>query len=53
MDTVFPNQHAETLALIQRLGFTRIGLAPQYLMIDGDWRDHVLWQRLNPGWAAD
>jgi len=46
-------ENERSLALIQRLGFTRIGLAPQYLMIDGDWRDHVLWQRLNPGWAAD
>lgn len=35
-------------ALLARLGFERIGLAPKYLYIDGDWRDHVQTQRLNP-----
>lgn len=35
-------------ALLARLGFERIGLAPRYLFIDGDWRDHVQTQRLNP-----
>lgn len=33
-------------ALLARLGFERIGVARRYLMIDGDWRDHVLYQRL-------
>lgn len=34
-------------ALLARLGFERIGYAPRYLFIDGDWRDHVQTQRLN------
>lgn len=29
-------------------GFTRFGLAPQYLQIAGRWQDHVLFQLLNP-----
>ena len=29
-------------------GFTRFGLAPQYLKIAGRWQDHVLFQVLNP-----
>ncbi|MFK0401181.1 GNAT family N-acetyltransferase [Microbacterium sp. NPDC090225] len=27
-------------------GFTRIGIAPRYLEIAGEWQDHVLFQRL-------
>jgi [ribosomal protein S5]-alanine N-acetyltransferase len=34
--------------LLMRLGFERTGYAPRYLFIDGDWRDHVQTQRLNP-----
>lgn len=30
-------------------GFTRIGLAPRYLEIDGSWQDHVLFQLLLEG----
>lgn len=28
-------------------GFDRIGLAREYLAIAGEWRDHLLWQRVN------
>jgi [ribosomal protein S5]-alanine N-acetyltransferase len=31
--------------VLEKNGFTRIGLAPLYLHIDGGWRDHVLYQR--------
>jgi ribosomal-protein-alanine N-acetyltransferase len=31
--------------VLERNGFTRIGLAPRYLHIAGAWRDHVLFQR--------
>lgn len=27
-------------------GFTRIGLAPRYLKIAGEWQDHILFQRI-------
>ena len=34
--------------LLARLGFTREGLAKDYLFIDGAWRDHVLTALANP-----
>lgn len=33
-------------AVLERNGFERFGLAPRYLRIAGEWRDHVLFQRL-------
>lgn len=33
--------------VLARNGFTRIGLAPQYLRIAGRWQDHLLFQRLS------
>ena len=35
--------------VLERNGFVRFGLAPQYLRIAGRWQDHVLFQVLNPG----
>jgi len=32
--------------VLERSGFTRIGLAPSYLFIGGRWQDHVLFQRI-------
>ncbi|GAA1597859.1 GNAT family protein [Streptomyces globosus] len=32
--------------VLAKAGFSRIGLAPGYLHINGAWRDHVLFQRL-------
>lgn len=32
--------------VLEKNGFERIGLAPRYLRIAGEWRDHVLFQRL-------
>ncbi len=34
--------------VLERNGFTRIGLAPDYLRIAGGWQDHVLFQLVNP-----
>jgi ribosomal-protein-alanine N-acetyltransferase len=33
---------------LERLGFAREGIAPEYLFIDGAWRDHVLTSLTNP-----
>lgn len=33
--------------VLRRNGFEQFGLAPRYLHINGEWRDHVLFQRLN------
>jgi len=38
--------NAASQAVLARCGFTRYGLAPRYLRIAGEWRDHVLFQRL-------
>jgi ribosomal-protein-alanine N-acetyltransferase len=38
--------------VLQRNGFERIGFAPRYLRIAGEWRDHVLFQRLADGPAV-
>lgn len=45
-------ENERSLAVMRRLGFEAIGLARRYLLIDGDWRDHLLWQRINPDWVA-
>ncbi|MEO0548854.1 MAG: GNAT family N-acetyltransferase [Pseudomonadota bacterium] len=39
-------------AMLARLGFEREGLARSYLKINGEWRDHILTAKLNPGRAA-
>lgn len=35
-------------AVLRRAGFSRYGTAPSYLKIDGEWREHVLFQLLTP-----
>ena len=37
--------------VLERNGFERFALAPQYLRIQGRWQDHVLFQVLNPDMA--
>ncbi|MFD3537294.1 GNAT family N-acetyltransferase [Streptomyces sp. NPDC058664] len=39
------DNHASQRVLVKS-GFTRIGTAPRYLHIAGDWRDHHLFQRI-------
>ena len=36
--------------LLEKLGFQKEGLAPNYLLIDGQWEDHVLTAWTNPNW---
>lgn len=35
--------------VLERNGFTRIGVAPSYLKIAGRWQDHILFQRVASG----
>jgi len=35
-------ENSASLRVVEKLGFTRIGLAPSYLHINGAWRDHLL-----------
>ncbi|WP_370618008.1 GNAT family N-acetyltransferase [Mumia sp. Pv 4-285] len=35
-------ENTASLRVVEKLGFDRVGLAPRYLHIDGDWRDHLL-----------
>nr|WP_285836483.1 GNAT family protein [Micrococcus luteus] len=44
---ILPHNHASRRVL-ERNGFQRYGLAPQYLKIAGRWQDHALWQVLAP-----
>jgi ribosomal-protein-alanine N-acetyltransferase len=42
--TLVDNLASQTV--LRRTGFTLIGRAPQYLRIAGQWRDHLLFQRI-------
>jgi ribosomal-protein-alanine N-acetyltransferase len=43
--TLVHNERSQRVLL--RNGFERIGLAPRYLNIAGEWQDHVLFQAIN------
>jgi ribosomal-protein-alanine N-acetyltransferase len=45
--------NAASQRVLERNGFQRFGLAPRYLRIDGEWRDHVLFQLLSDAAEAD
>ncbi|GAB4060435.1 GNAT family N-acetyltransferase [Uliginosibacterium sediminicola] len=38
--------------LLHKLGFVQEGFAPNYLLLNGYWRDHVLTALSNPDWQA-
>jgi len=42
--TLVDNAGSQTV--LSRCGFTRIGLAENYIKIDGRWQDHVLFQKI-------
>ena len=46
-------ENTRSLALLDRLGFEREGLAREYLFIDGAWRDHVMTALRHPHWPSD
>lgn len=37
--------------VLERNGFERFGLAPDYLFIEGRWQDHILFQVVNSTWT--
>ena len=39
-------ENEASLRVVQKLGLTEVGLAPRYLHIAGDWRDHRVFQLL-------
>ena len=44
-------ENARSAAVLERLGFGFEGLAPDYLFIDGAWRDHRVMALRNPAFA--
>ena len=46
-------ENLRSLALLERLGFEREGLARDYLFIDGAWRDHAMTALINPAWPRE
>ena len=38
--------NAASQRILNKSGFTQIGLAPLYLKIAGQWQDHLLFQRI-------
>lgn len=44
-------ENTRSRALLKRCGFTEVGLAPAYLKINGEWRDHICHQLLAEGFV--
>jgi len=50
IDACYMPKNVRSGRLLERLGFEVIGLARDYLFIDGQWEDHLLTCLLNPKW---
>ena len=46
-------ENVASARVLEKLGFEQEGYAKSYLLIAGQWRDHVLTARLNPGFSVD
>lgn len=44
-------ENVRSAGILKRLGFVPVGYARDYLLIDGEWRDHVLTARINDRWT--
>ncbi|WP_440873116.1 ribosomal protein S5-alanine N-acetyltransferase [Vibrio diabolicus] len=40
-------------AVLEHVGFNREGYAKDYLLINGEWQDHVLTSLINPNWRPE
>ena len=45
-------ENLRSAAVLERLAFRKEGIAPDYLFIDGAWRDHIVTARPNPSFIA-
>ena len=52
MAAYMPSNH-RSAAVLERVGFSREGLAKDYLLINGQWQDHVLVSLINSNWQAN
>lgn len=53
LQAAYRPENVRSARVLQRLGFRSIGLARDYLCIDGAWRDHVLCERVNLAFRED
>lgn len=45
-------ENLASIALVQRLGFTKEGFSEKYLKINGEWRDHERWALTVENWQS-